>query len=280
MKVLLCLLILVPAAHCFQKQDREEINRTLKFQNPGSSARVLVDNVYGSIKVTGYEGSEVQLHAVRTTKADSDRRLQEAKEDVVLDVREQRDRIEIVVDAPWRSRWGGAHDRGYRYYGYTVSFDFELKVPRAVKLFLRTINDGDIEVGDVEGEFEIKNVNGNIAMANIAGSGHISTVNGSVDVEFRSNPSADCSFSTVNGKVTATFPESLSAELVLKTFNGKAYTDFDFAPADRPKSAWQVKRGKKFFKLSDDYAVKVGDGGPQLAFDTLNGNIDIKKYAK
>jgi len=280
MKVLLCLLLLVPAAHCMQKQEREEIKRTLKFQEPGPSARLLVDNVYGSIIVVGYDGPDVQLVAVRTTKADSDRKMEEAREDVTLDINEQRDRIEVVVEAPWRSRWGGMHDRGYRYYGYTVSYDFELKVPRTTGLYLRTVNDGDIEVTDVEGEFEVGNVNGDVTMTNVAGSGKVGTVNGSLEVSFRKNPSNNCSFRTVNGKVDVTFQESLSADLVLRTFNGKAYTDFDFAPADRPKLRKEEKRGRKLFRLGDDYTVRVGEGGPQLAFDTLNGNINIKKYSK
>ncbi len=280
MKVLLCLLLLVPAAHCMQQKDREEIKRTLVFEESGPSKRLLVDNVYGSIVVTGYDGTEVQLVATRTTKADSDAKMREAKEDVVLDIKEQRDRIEIVVDAPWRSRWGGIYDRGYRYYGYTVSFDFELKVPRATGLYLRTVNDGDIEVKDVEGEFEVSNVNGDVTMTNVAGAGKVGTVNGTLEVSFSKNPTDNCSFKTVNGRVEVSFPESLSADLVLKTFNGKAYTDFDFAPMDRQELKKVNRRGKQLFRLGDDYAVRVGDGGPQLAFDTLNGNINIRKVRR
>lgn len=280
MKTLLCLLLLVPAAHCFQKQEREEIKRTLKFQEPGPSTRLLVDNIHGSITVVAYDGSEVQLVAIRTTEAETDRRLQEAREDVTLDIKEHRDRIEIVVDAPWRSGWGEIRNRGYRYYGYTVSFDFELKVPKKTGLHLRTVNEGDIRVTDVEGEFEVRNVNGDVTMTNIAGSGMVGTVNGSLEVTFRKNPSNDCSFHTVNGKVDVTFPDNLSADIVLKTFNGNAYTDFDFVPADRPRLKMEEKRGRKLFRLGADYTVRVGEGGPQLAFDTLNGNINIKKYGK
>ncbi len=277
MKVLLCLLLLVPAAHCFQKQDREEIKRTLKFKEPGPAARLLIDNTHGSIHVVGYDGTDVQLIAVRTTRADSEQRFREAQEDVVLDVKEQRDRIEVVVDAPWRSRWGGMNDRGYRYYGYAVSFDFEIKVPRTTGLYLRTVNDGDIEVADVEGSFEIRNVNGDITMINVAGSGRVGTVNGSLEVTFQKNPSDDCFFHTVNGKVDVTFPGNLSADIVLKSFNGEAYTDFDFVPSDRAKLKTAQRGGKKLYKLGEDYTVRVGDGGPLLAFDTLNGNINIKK---
>lgn len=276
MKTLLCLLLLVPAAHCAQKQEREEIKRTLKFQEPGPSSRLLVDNIHGSITVVGYEGSEVQLVAIRTAEADTDRELQEAREDVKLEIKEQRDRIEVVVDAPWR--FGrNVYDRGYRYYGYTVSYDFELKVPKKTGLFLRTVNEGNIEVKDVEGEFEVKNVNGDITMANVAGSGRAATVNGSVEVEFHKNPAQDCFFKTVNGKVTVSFPESLSADFILKTFNGKAYTDFDFTSVDQPAPEKVVKRGRQLLRYGDHYAVRVGHGGPRLGFDTLNGNIHIKK---
>ncbi len=277
MKTLLCLILIVPPAHCFQKHEEEEIRRSLVFAQPGPEQRLLVDNIDGSITVEGYDGTEVQLIARRSTKADSEKRLQEAKEDVILDIQEKRDRIEVVVKTPWGTRWGYGNRGEDRYYGYSVSFDFQLKVPRKTGLFLRTVNVGDIEVKDVEGVFEVRNVNGNITMTGVAGHGLVGTVNGFLEASFVKSPKDDCSFKTVNGRIDVTFPAGLSADLSFKTFNGKAYTDFDLVPVDGPKMVRREKRGKTFYKLSDSYAVRIGLGGPQLAFDTLNGNITIKR---
>lgn len=277
MKILLCVLILIPVARC-QDAREEIVTRTLRFPASGSERSLLVDNVQGSIIVTAYDGESVEMTAVRRTRAKSDEKFREASEDVVLEIQELRSRIEIVVDAPWRDRWNRHDSRGYRYYGYDVSFDFELKVPRTLNLYLHTVNDGDIEVRDVSGTFEVKNVNGNVMMTGISGSGHASSVNGSLRVDFRVNPVEECAFRTVNGSVEVSFQDPLSADLLLKTFNGKAYTDFDVTAAPRTIPAIKEKRGKRIYRAGDTYVVRAGSGGPRLAFDTLNGSIHILKH--
>ncbi|MEX1137833.1 MAG: hypothetical protein WEB33_02970 [Bacteroidota bacterium] len=277
MKILLCFLLLVPAARC-QDAREETITRTLRFSVSGTERSLLVDNIQGSIMVTSHEGETVEMTAIRRTRAKSEIKFQEAAEDVVLDIQEQRSRIEIVVDAPWRDRWNGRYSRGERYYGYEVSFDFELKVPKTLNLYLHTVNDGDIKVRDVNGEFEIKNVNGNVTMTGISGAGHASSVNGSLQIGFRVNPADECTFRTVNGSVEVFFQDPLAAELLLKTFNGKAYTDFDVTAAPRTIPTIKEKRGKKIYRGGDAYIVRTGGGGPQLAFDTLNGSIRILKH--
>ncbi|MEX2117186.1 MAG: hypothetical protein WEB37_09875 [Bacteroidota bacterium] len=274
MKILFCLLVLIPAAHC-QDAREQTITRVLRFADASSQRSLLVDNVQGSILVSVHDGETVEMKAVRRTQAESEAKFQESNEDVLLDVREERNRIEIIVDTPWRNRWNGHNSRGYRYYGYDVKFDFELKVPRALNLYFHTVNDGDIEVRDVSGSFEIKNVNGGVTMTGIAGAGHVSSVNGSLQIGFRENPVEECLFQTVNGSVEVSFQDPLSAELLLKTFNGKAYTDFDVTAAPRTIPTIKEKHGKKTYRGGDAYVVLAGGGGPQLAFDTLNGSIHI-----
>ena len=276
MKTILCLLLLVPAAHCFQKEDRQEINKTLKFGKT-TDRRLLIDNMAGSITVEGYDGQDVQLSAIRSTKAESDEKLKESYEDVTLDIQEHNDRIEVVVEVPWRKRWEGFNNWGYRYYGFEVSFDFTVRVPRDVAVFLRTVNEGNIRVTGMNDEFDVRNVNGSITMKEMKGSGRASTVNGSVDVSFDRNPAADCSFHTVNGKGRVALRDPLSADLMLKTFNGHAYTDFDFSVLPRRPGTITNRRGRTVYRNGDQYSVRVGNGGPKIAFDTLNGDIDIVK---
>lgn len=260
-----------------QVERTQEIKRTLSFEEPGDRPRMLLDNISGSISVVGYDGTTVELTAIRATTAESERRFAEAEEDVILEIETKKDRMEIVVDAPWRNRWGGMDRWDREYYGYTVRFDFTLKVPRNVSLHLRTLDEGAIEVRDVAGRFDVRNVNGDVKMIGLSGHGRASTVNGSLDLAFAQNPSDNCSFSTVNGKVDAMFQDELSARLVLKTFNGSAYTDFDILPVEPEKMVRSSRRGKSTFKMADRYAVQVGDGGPTIAFDTLNGDINIRK---
>jgi len=167
-----------------EKTEKEEIRRTLTFTGT-EAKRVVVDNLDGAIDVVGYDGTEVQLVVLKEICAESDEKIREAKQDVVLEMKEEPNKIILYVDAPWRRGDGSYHYRGYHYYGYNVKHDFELRVPRKVSLYLRTVNEGEITVKDVEGEFEVKNVNAGISMDNIIGPAKISTVNGPVKVFFR-----------------------------------------------------------------------------------------------
>lgn len=257
--------------------DKETIRKTLRFGEAGVNHRLLVDNINGSINVTGYDGKDVELVAYRTIRAESREKLQEAKENVTLDTTEENDRILLYVDAPWRRSDGCINYRGWDYYGYDVEFDFELKVPTRTDIILKTVNGGDISVKDIRGHFEVRNVNGRIEMVGMAGSGSATAVNGGVKVRFTENPTETSTFKTVNGEVEVGFAKDLSATLRLKTMNGQVYTDFEVK--NLPRSAgFEERRGRrKLFRSGDSFEVQVAGGGPELSFNTLNGDIYILK---
>ena len=271
------LLIVISVAHCMDVVNKSEIRKTLAFAEPGGSHRVVVDNMFGSVDVVGYDGTDVELVAHKTVKAESNDKLKEAEEDVTIDIKQERDRIVLYVDAPWRTDHGMNYE-GYHFYGYEVTVDFELKVPRKTNVYLRTVGDGDVTVKKVEGEFEVKNVNGGIDMTDIVGSGKASTVNGEVTVKFSQNPLGDCYFHTVNGSIEVTMQENLSADLRLKTFNGQVYTDYDVQalPVQAPVEREFGRR--RVYRSGNSFGVRVGGGGPTLAFETLNGTINILKH--
>ena len=202
--------------------------------------------------------------------------MKEAKQEVVLEIEEKHDRIILYVDAPWREKWGQRH-RGWDYYGFEARFDFELRVPRNMQLLLKTVNNGDIIVSNIEGDFDFQNVNGSIEVSDIAGSGRMHTVNGPVTAKFTKIPENDCSFHTVNGKIELEFPDGLSADVRLKTFNGSVYTDFEVESLPRLIKSPEVRKGRKVYHKDSSFGVRIGKGGATYACETLNGNIHILK---
>ncbi len=271
-------LILIPASSApgHDLQEKQEIKRVLHFTGVSEERAVLVDNIRGFVHVTGYDGDSVIVEVHRTDLADSEDKLAEAKEKVTLDVKEEKDRILLYVEAPWRN--GDCIEyRGWHYHGYDVQFDFELKVPVKTNFYLKTVNDGEITVENVQGRFEVQNVNGGITMQGVAGAGKACTVNGPVDVAFTQNPEMDCTFRTVNGKIDVAFPSNLSADMTFKTLNGKVYTDFDVVGLPR-KTTGAESHGRRKVYLSDtSFEVRVAKGGPQFSFETLNGSVHILK---
>ena len=252
--------------------ERDTLKRTLKFAGAGDR-RILVDNVNGWIDVTGYDGDDVELVAYRRIDAESRSRLEEAKREVTLDIREDGDRIALYVDAPWRRNDGSVNYRGWDYYGYSVEYDFELRVPATTDFTLKTVNSGDIVARKLTGDFEVRNVNGDVELIGIAGSGNVSTVNGDIEVAFTKNPPEASSFRTVNGKVDVEFPGKVSANLRFKTMNGDVYTDFPVKSLPREAAYREKRNGMKVYKSGDAFTVEAGGGGPELSFDTLNGDI-------
>ncbi len=108
-----------------------EQNETIQknYSLPGAAPRkVVVDNVDGSIQLTGYAGSEVRLTAHKRLRADNAEAAEQANREIKLDISQDANTVRFYVDGPFRCKNGGVHiDRDP---GYRVKYDFELQVPR------------------------------------------------------------------------------------------------------------------------------------------------------
>jgi hypothetical protein len=275
--ILPALLLLGVAGGRPDSEEKEEIRKSIRFPEGSAARQIIVDNINGSIDVVGYDGAEIQLVAHRVSYGNSPEKVQQARTKITLDIKEEPGKVILYVNAPWRYEDGSSSYRGREDYGFDADFDFELKVPFKTDFFLKTVNKGTISVKNMQGAFEVSNVNGEIAMSGIAGDGLVSTVNGGVEVDFTRNPGSRCGFKTVNGSIEVGFPAGLSADLNLKTFNGEVYTDFDVSgvphrPLEPEKTGHRtLYRGNEFF------TVRAGNGGPEMFFETLNGDIRILK---
>jgi DUF4097 and DUF4098 domain-containing protein YvlB len=118
-------------------------------------------------------------------------------------------------------------------------------------------------------------------MRQVAGSGRAHTVNGPVSVTFTANPKQPSSFKTVNGNVDVWFPDGLAAVFAMKTFNGGLFTDFETQPlAGAAPPAGERRNGKFVYRVNEFTRVRVGDGGPEIAFETLNGNVRARRAGR
>jgi DUF4097 and DUF4098 domain-containing protein YvlB len=121
-------------------------------------------------------------------------------------------------------------------------------------------------------------VNGLIDMREVGGSGRAHTVNGPVTVTFTANPKQPSSFKTVNGNVDVSFPEGLAADFAMKTLNGGLFTDFDAQPLPNPvQASGERQNGRFVYRANALTRVRVGGGGPEITFETLNGNVRARR---
>jgi DUF4097 and DUF4098 domain-containing protein YvlB len=255
--------------------DESTITRTLAFA-AGGDRTLDVRNINGFIHVQGTSDPAVQMSIHKTVRAETAGDNADAERDVRLDFSEQKPTVEAVVrdrrnhvcgePSHDDARWERVH--------YEVRYDFTIRVPRDAKLRLCTINGGDLIVAGTIGDFLVDNVNGRIDMNGVAGSGRAHTVNGPVKVTFTANPSHASSFKTVNGNIDVSFVDGLSADFSMKTFNGGLFTDFDVQPlAGKAPAPPERRDGTFVYRVGNFTRVRVGRGGPEIAFETLNGNV-------
>lgn len=254
---------------------RYEDSVVKKFVLSGAPLRVDVDNISGYVHVTGTAGSEVELRAHQTVRAETDSDLAEARREVSLNFKEDGGSLSVLYDAPWRCREHQQNCDDHHRRFYDVIYDIDISVPRSARLVLSTVNGGDIRVKNSMGNFQVHNVNGEIQMEGIGGSGEAQTVNGPVSIRFAASPTEACTFKTVNGSIDAYFPRNLSADLLFKTFNGQVYTDFDVAPRATAVEQGARENGKFVYHGNHFVGGRVGNGGSECKFETLNGNIRL-----
>ena len=275
--LMLLLVGALPAAAAAEVRDSRTIRKSFDLA-PGG--RLVVDNVWGPIEVVGTDGDKVELVVEEITVAEDTAALERAREEVRLEIESDANRVDLYVNGPFRDRddrngWSRKEWRPR----YQVRYEFSLRVPRGIEMQLKTVMDGEIRVTDVRGDFDVSNVNGGIEMRGLAGSGEVSTVNGPITLAFSSGPDRASSFSTINGDVEVYFPVDLSADLQMTTRFGDLWSEFEVESLPIEPAVRETRDGKTIIK-TEGSLVRIASGGPRLSFETLNGDVLIRKYVK
>lgn len=265
------------------REFKEHLNKEFTISKDASSGTLFIYNISGFIKVEGCEGNRVLLEMYKTITADDDNNLETGKKEFRLAFDRNSDTIIAYIAEPFDSRphrnWQYNDDRDEIRYSFNV--DFIVKVPFGMNLHISTVNDGIISVNNVSGALHISNVNAEISIKNARGTTYAHTVNGDVSVDYLSNPSGESSYNTINGNIHISFQPDLSADLQFKSIHGDFFTDFpdvELLPASVTKIREKNGAGT-IYKLNTITAVRFGKGGKIFRFETLNGNIYIRKQS-
>ncbi|WP_046244112.1 DUF4097 family beta strand repeat-containing protein [Hymenobacter terrenus] len=269
----LCLAVLfLGSALVGQAQDAKDNKEslTVALSAPDKPGTLEVEQVNGFIHVTGYGGKDVVIDAAVRPSRSSQRseavapngmRRISAVKGLNLTAEEKNNHVELTTESHLRP------------------VDLTIKVPRNFSLQIRTVNNGDIIVENVNGQLEVSNVNGPIQLNDVSGSAVANTVNGNLTAIFKNVTSgAPMAFSTLNGKVDVTFPANAKVSLKMKPERGDVYSDFEVAV---DKAAAKVIRTSQngLTRLSTDEWTygKVNGGGAEVMMKTFNGNIYLRK---
>ena len=281
MKSIICYIFLSALSlNLLGQKHQETIKKELSFSSISKNNTLIIDNVYGFIQVEMHTGNNIILEVNEQLSARTQSELTKAKNDLQLKTKQLGDTIEIYIEGLCDCNC----DRRKGHYGWNncnrdidYTYDFKVKVPATINLFLSTVNDGDIRIQNVKGTLKAKNVNGGIFILGAKGATSVHTINGDVEVKYESIPAGNSSYYTLNGDLEVFLPKDLNADMNFKSFNGEFFTDFETRERLPARVVTSNRRSGTFYKIEDITSVRVGNGGLLLDFETFNGDIFIKK---
>ena len=301
----MCLAYLLLAMIGFSIAQENQTNKvTVPLTDPSKPVTVEADLMSGGITVLGYNGKEVIVEAKVREKQLDESEGSKLKRTVLAETyryRAARSAERVERDAEKnkkKDKAKGMQKLNITSTGLTVeeennvieidvetmrrAVDLIIRVPKRASMKLDCMNNGNIKVENVEGEFEIENLNGSITLTDVSGSVVAHTLNKDITVSLlKITPGKSMSFSTMNGDVDVTLPQNTKATLKLKSDMGDIYSDFDMSKhkmvrkVDKEDS--RAKGGKYRIKIENSMQVELNGGGPEMQFTTFNGDIYVRK---
>lgn len=279
MKKLLTILIAVTALACTgQKYDHSFSENIAKKFTVNPNSTLALYNLLGDVTVEGYEGNNIQIEIKKTIYAETQALVEEGKRDFKLNFEDKADSLIVFISEPFNTLPNIRHVN-HRRIDYNVKLDFIVRIPQGMNLRASTVNEGEMIVKNVSGKLHVNNVNGGIAIQNAQSATRAHTVNGNVEVTYLKNPAEPSSYHTINGDINVKYQGNLSADLTFKSMNGEYFTDFDnyqLMPSELEENKNKSGESTKY-RVSSRSPIRIGSGGLKLKFETLNGDIYIKK---
>jgi DUF4097 and DUF4098 domain-containing protein YvlB len=258
--VVACLGLLSIFAGGARTQSEQKLSEEFHQTYPlAAGGRVSLENINGSVRISAWDRNEVKVDAVKW--AYKRERLTEAK----IEVSATASSVYIKTDYPDRNLTFNNGDWNERDNPATV--EYTLTVPRGARLDSIELINGGIDISGVAGDVKASSINGRVQARGLTGEAKLATINGRLEATFdRLDVSKPISLASVNGSVALTIPSDSNAELKANTVHGGISNDFGLP----------VRKGKY---VGRELAGLIGQGGPRIKLDNVNGSITISHAA-
>lgn len=299
-------LILIITAVCFISKARaqkklkvkklkstETISKTYQFNTNSADNILVVDNVYGSIDIEGYNGTTVQVEVMKFVTADTKEDLELGKKEIGIKSAKKDNALYVYLDSPYtyfdletgqfeRRQFSYNYNRNYKHRksrNYRYNLDFKIKVPKNIGVDVKTVNNGNINIENMHGKLLIvRNINGAIDMKNVSGKTDVNALNKDINITYAKNPTEESFYKSLNGDIKILFKDDLDASISYKTMNGDFYTNFDVEKSNPIiKTTSERKNKGTKYKVNSNKHFKIGNGDVHLHFNQLNGDAIVKK---
>ena len=222
--------VLLSIGHVGEAVAVEEINNTShSYPVAGDSPRLVIENIWGGIKVSTHSKSEIIVSIKEKYSAPTQELLEKSKTVFALHTDTDNQSLSLVVGDQHNNRNDGDHCRKCR-----ADFQFDVLVPVNANVDLRTVMDGKIVVEKVRGLIKAVNVNEAVMLTDITQCSEVTTVNNRIDVTFQNVPKRGCDIKTINGDVVISLPERVDIDVAFDMLNGRMHSEFDVNSLNRP----------------------------------------------
>ena len=254
---------------------------------------VSIENMAGSVKVTGWDKAEVQVRG--TVGEGGELSFEGSGRRTHIEIEADHNPMGIKSDLEVFVPAGSSVDiEGFQ---ATISVTGVLgsvtaetvngsitQAGAAKHVELQSVN-GDVEVSKSTGRIKAETVNGSVVVRDASGDLEASTVHGKLHViggsydraeiesvagtvrfEAALTSRASLSIETVSAPVELLLPATVSAEFQVSSFSGRINNELGPAAEKRGKWTPQTELG-----------FTTGSGGARITLETLSGAIDIRK---
>jgi hypothetical protein len=230
--------------------EREEIRKSYTLK-PG--ADVIVSGINGRVDVETAETDHAELLIIRSAKKREDLQFHKIK------IEHDPNELNISVENERRSFFSAFGPRP------ESRQRVMLKLPRNVRLETNGVN-GDVAVGEIEGNVDVHGVNGKVNIAQATGGASFRGVNGKIDATIAKLSSEnEIDINGVNGNTTLRFIGEVNADVESSGHNGRVESDLP--------NLQETKDEKRY----GHYNARIGAGGPRIEIRGVNGNVSLKK---
>ena len=208
-----------------------------------------VDNPFGTLEISGVDGTNATITAIRTTIATDHESMVEARDNTVLSFEgDAHQRIVRTLIPPRRSaRWSS-------------SVKYMISIPRTVHVRVATMSADTVRIADVMGNVTVKAFSGTIVFDNVTGASIVDTVNGRVVYNYATQPVSVAQIRTVNANIEIHVPSDSNVDWVADSLRSDIWTTLPL------RGRWEGR----VFRGSVNTA-----GGPRLTTSTMLGRVAL-----
>jgi DUF4097 and DUF4098 domain-containing protein YvlB len=255
------------AADYGDRDDEKYQEKFNKTETMAPDGKVSVINISGDITVKTWDKSEVQIDAVKTSRASSPDKAKENAEKVAIEVTKTDGGVRIEAKYPEK------HE-----HGLNVSVDFKLMIPAKAGLDSNTVS-GDVYVEKIGGALRAGSVSGDVTVTGAAKGVDAHTVSGDVTVvevdgdAYLKTVSGDVKAERITGSISS---ETVSGDISLEGISGAKTVGAKALSGEVKYVGKILKDGRYTFEAhSGDVSVTIpSDSAFEFSAESFSGDIE------